>query len=64
MSVHIIITATKVLMFFPSSGMEAIMAEFFNDTSTSFYVILIVWAADQFDSVCCHTTISQKHWLR
>eukprot|EP00795_Rhopilema_esculentum_P004768 gene4768-21073_t len=44
--------------------MEAIMAEFFNDTTTSFYVILIVWAADQFDSICCHTRLSQKFWLR
>jgi len=45
-------------------GMEAIMAEFFNDTTTSFYIILIVWAADQFDSICCHTRLSQKYWLR
>ncbi|RWS01544.1 membralin-like protein, partial [Dinothrombium tinctorium] len=45
-------------------GMEAIMSEFFNDTTTAFYVILIVWAADQFDAMCCHTSITRRHWLR
>ncbi|GFG32971.1 hypothetical protein Cfor_00950, partial [Coptotermes formosanus] len=45
-------------------GMEAIMSEFFNDTSTAFYIILIVWLADQYDAICCHTTISKRHWLR
>jgi hypothetical protein len=33
--------------FVSLTGMEAIMSEFFNDTSTAFYVILIVWIADQ-----------------
>ncbi|XP_046865882.1 uncharacterized protein LOC6653161 isoform X3 [Drosophila willistoni] len=45
-------------------GMEAIMSEFFNDTSTAFYIILIVWIADQYDAICCHTGISKRHWLR
>lgn len=45
-------------------GMEAIMSEFFNDTTTAFYVILIVWAADQYDAMCCHTTVTRRHWLR
>lgn len=45
-------------------GMEAIMSEFFNDTTTAFYVILIVWIADQYDAICCHTTITKRHWLR
>lgn len=45
-------------------GMEAIMSEFFNDTTTAFYVILIVWAADQYDAMCCHTNVTRKHWLR
>ncbi|XP_032585375.1 membralin [Drosophila mojavensis] len=45
-------------------GMEAIMSEFFNDTTTAFYIILIVWIADQFDAICCHTTITKRHWLR
>lgn len=46
------------------TGMETIMSEYFNDTTISFYIILIVWAVDQFDSICCHTTTSQKYWLR
>ncbi|XP_070564312.1 membralin-like [Ptychodera flava] len=45
-------------------GMEAIMSEFFNDTTTAFYIILIVWIADQYDAICCHTTTSKRHWLR
>ncbi|XP_060072567.1 membralin-like [Ylistrum balloti] len=45
-------------------GMEAIMSEFFNDTTTAFYIILIVWIADQYDAICCHTDISKRHWLR
>uniref|UniRef100_A0A8R1E2T1 Membralin n=1 Tax=Caenorhabditis japonica TaxID=281687 RepID=A0A8R1E2T1_CAEJA len=45
-------------------GMEAIMAEVFNDTSIAFYVILIVWVADQYDAICCHSAISKKFWLR
>ncbi|KAE9547658.1 hypothetical protein FO519_009131 [Halicephalobus sp. NKZ332] len=45
-------------------GMEAIMSEIFNDTSTAFYVILLVWLADQYDAICCHSLIGRKHWLR
>ncbi|GFY67699.1 membralin [Trichonephila inaurata madagascariensis] len=45
-------------------GMEAIMSEFFNDSVTAFYIILIVWMADQYDSICCRTTVSRKHWLK
>ncbi|XP_052842854.1 membralin [Drosophila gunungcola] len=45
-------------------GMEAIMSEFFNDTTTAFYIILIVWIADQYDAICCHTSITKRHWLR
>lgn len=45
-------------------GMEAIMSEFFNDTTTAFYVILIVWAADQYDAMCCHTLLTRRHWLK
>lgn len=44
--------------------MEAIMAEFFNDSSTAFYVIIFVWIADQYDAVCCHTQVTKRHWLR
>ncbi|KAK8787887.1 hypothetical protein V5799_022339 [Amblyomma americanum] len=46
------------------AGMETIMSEFFNDTTTAFYIILIVWVADQYDAICCHTTITKRHWLR
>ncbi|KAK2585263.1 hypothetical protein KPH14_009961 [Odynerus spinipes] len=45
-------------------GMEAIMSDFFNDTSTGFYIILIVWTADQYDAICCHTPVTKRHWLR
>lgn len=48
----------------PRLGMEAIMAEFFNDSSTAFYVIIFVWVADQYDAVCCHTAVTKRHWLR
>jgi hypothetical protein len=51
-------------IFYLISGMEAIMSEFFNDTSTAFYVILIVWIADQYDSICSHTNITKTHWVR
>lgn len=45
-------------------GMEAIMSEFFNDSTTAFYIILIVWVADQYDTICCHTPLTKRHWLR
>ncbi|RZF41371.1 hypothetical protein LSTR_LSTR000085 [Laodelphax striatellus] len=45
-------------------GMEAIMSEFFNDTTTAFYIILIVWIADQYDAICCHNITTKKYWLR
>ena len=44
--------------------MEAIMSEFFNDTQTAFYIILIVWTADQYDAICSHTLVTKRHWLR
>lgn len=28
------------------------------------YIILIVWLADQYDAICCHTNTSKRHWLR
>lgn len=40
------------------------MSEFFNDTTTAFYIILIVWVADQYDAICCHTPLTKRHWLR
>ncbi|KAI1712190.1 tumor-associated protein domain-containing protein [Ditylenchus destructor] len=45
-------------------GMEAIMSEIFNDTSTAFYVILLVWMADQYDAIVCHSPIGKRYWLR
>ncbi|KAG7210376.1 hypothetical protein KM043_011909 [Ampulex compressa] len=45
-------------------GMEAIMSEFFDDTTTAFYIILIVWIADQYDAICCHTPTTKRYWLR
>jgi len=45
-------------------GMEAIMSEFFEDTTTAFYVILMVWVCDQYDAICCHTNITRRYWLR
>ncbi|KAG5348096.1 CP9E2 protein, partial [Acromyrmex charruanus] len=45
------------------SRMEALMSEFFNDTTTAFYIILIVWLADQYDAICCHTALTKRHWL-
>lgn len=57
----IMIMCLFVIIF---SGMEAIMSEFFNDTSTAFYIILIVWMADQYDAICCHTVTTKRHWLR
>lgn len=45
-------------------GVEALMSELFTEASTAFYVILIVWLADQYDVICCHTNISRRHWLR
>lgn len=50
------------VFYFP--GMEALMSEFFNDTTTAFYIILIVWLADQYDAICCHTALTKRHWLR
>ncbi|XKL68586.1 hypothetical protein PGB90_004077 [Kerria lacca] len=45
-------------------GMEAIMSEFFNDTTTAFYIILIVWISDQYEAVCCQRPVTKKYWVR
>ncbi|XP_014257409.1 membralin isoform X2 [Cimex lectularius] len=65
-NVNIIFPATPPLLMVILAliGMEAVMSEFFNDATTAFYIILIVWVADQYDAVCCHTHISKKYWLR
>jgi hypothetical protein len=59
-----LILVDKIFFSTPPLGMEAIMSEFFNDTTTAFYIILTVWVADQFDAICCHTTLTKRHWLR
>jgi len=46
------------------AGVEALISELFSDAATGFYVILIVWLADQYDVICCHTPIARRHWLR
>ncbi|CAB4062657.1 Membralin [Lepeophtheirus salmonis] len=48
---------TEILAFV---GMEAIMSEFFENSSTAFYIILIVWVADQYDAICCRTAITKN----
>ncbi|KAF2355904.1 Membralin [Trinorchestia longiramus] len=45
-------------------GMEAIMSEFFKDTTTAFYIIVMVWVCDQYETLCCTQPITRKHWLR
>jgi len=45
-------------------GMEEIMLEFFRDSSVAFYVIIIIWVADQFDLVCLNSAVSKHHWIR
>ena len=41
-------------------GMEAIMSEFFNDTTTAFYIILIVWIAGTFLRILIQYTLYQS----
>jgi hypothetical protein len=43
---------------------EDYLLRIFQDTSTAFYIILLVWLCDQYDSVCCHTAITKRYWLR
>lgn len=65
LNTHIAFPAAPLLtVILALVGMEAIMSEFFNDTTTAFYIILVVWIADQYDAICCHTNISKRHWLR
>ncbi|XP_015907914.2 membralin [Parasteatoda tepidariorum] len=45
-------------------GMEAIMSEYFNDANSAFYIIILIWIADQYDTICCRTSVSKRHWLR
>ena len=45
-------------------GIEAIICEFFEDTTTAFWIIIMIWEADQFDVLCCHSSVSKRHWLK
>ncbi|VDP14064.1 unnamed protein product, partial [Soboliphyme baturini] len=45
-------------------GMRAILVEFFNDSSTAVFVMALVWLADQYDSLCCRSSISKRFWPR
>ncbi|OQR72736.1 membralin-like [Tropilaelaps mercedesae] len=44
--------------------MEATMSEFFNDYTTAFGIIFVVWLADHFYAVCCLSPLSKRHWPR
>ena len=65
---------TDVRLVFPAAplltivlalvGMEDLMTEFFHDSTIAFYVILLIWSADQFDVICLHTVIGRRHWVR
>ena len=61
---RVIVSPLKILFSLSLAGMEAIMSEFFEDTTTAFYIILIVWIADQYDAIACHTGITKRYWLK
>ena len=46
-----------MFLYVPCLGMEAIMSEFFNDTTTAFYIILIVWVADNYFHVFVYSLL-------
>ncbi|KAL3315785.1 hypothetical protein Ciccas_005579 [Cichlidogyrus casuarinus] len=43
-------------------AVETIMSEFFGDSLTAFYVIMIVSLADHYEAVCCHSPVSKRYW--
>ncbi|CAH8566575.1 unnamed protein product [Schistosoma turkestanicum] len=45
-------------------AMETIMSEFFGDSITAFYVILIISVCDHYEAVFCRTELSKKYWPR
>ena len=45
-------------------GLETVMAEFFQDSPTAFYVIVTIWLADQYYALACHSPASRKWWPR
>lgn len=58
------LSASLITMILALIGMETIMYEFFADSSITFHVIIMVWAADQFDSMAVRSPISRRHFLR
>ncbi|GAA27372.2 membralin [Clonorchis sinensis] len=45
-------------------AIETIMSEFFGDSFTAFYVILIVSICDHYEAIFCRTEISRRYWPR
>ncbi|XP_027204847.2 uncharacterized protein LOC113798492 isoform X2 [Dermatophagoides pteronyssinus] len=58
------LAASLVTVILALIGMETIMYEFFSDSSITFHVIIMVWAADQFDSLAIQSQITRRHFLR
>lgn len=58
------LVASLITVVLALIGMEAIMFEFFADSSIAFHVILMVWAADQFYSMAVRSPISKRYFLR
>ncbi|RTG80904.1 uncharacterized protein DC041_0010790 [Schistosoma bovis] len=54
------------IRIYASSGpaMETIMSEFFGDSITAFYVILIISVCDHYEAVFCRTELSKRYWPR
>lgn len=43
-------------------AIETIMSEFFGDSFTAFYVILIVSICDHYEAMFCRTEVSRRYW--
>lgn len=57
-------TASLMTIVLALVGLVTWMTEFFNYSTISFHVIFIVWLVDQFDTFCCHSQMTRKHFLR
>lgn len=58
------IFATILLVMLALNGVDSMMDFYFNDNSTGFYMIVIIWCANKFDTICSHTPMTKRHWLR
>lgn len=58
------LTVSLVTVMLALIGMETIMYEFFSDSSITFHVIIMVWMADQFDSLVIQSRIGRRHFFR